>query len=224
MRNFVKTFNLKIMSDIHKLSIDTDTLLDTFQLVRTQDCVVLAEWLSASGELNDFEQQLLTVITQRALFRMGGWNEEELKMKFISHLFLIANIEEENRIATFFERSLSAVIEGHKLTVICDCLVATPKGYTTPKAPYFFLQEYKKQKGDSNDPEGQMLAAMLIAQYQNNDNKPLYGAWLVGSIWNFTVLNGKNYCTSLAFDANNHDDLQQIVFILKKLKELILNH
>lgn len=214
---------MKETPDIHQLPTDTDTLFDSFQLARTQKCTILEEWLAATGELNAFEQQILELVSQRAMFRMGGWNEEELKMKFISHLFLIANIEEENRIATFFERSLSAVIGEYKLSVICDCLVATPKGYTTPKAPYFFLQEYKKQKGDSNDPEGQMLAAMLIAQYQNKDEKPLYGAWLVGSIWNFTVLNGKNYCTSPTFDANKKDDLQQIVFILKKLKELIMN-
>lgn len=211
------------MNDNDKISIDTDTLLDTFQLIRSQECVHLNNWLSATGKLDDFEQHLLDLISQRALYRMGGWNEEELKMKFISHLFLIANIEEEGSIATFFERTLSAVIDNHKLSVICDCLVATPKGFTTPKVPYFFLQEYKKQKGDANDPEGQMLAAMLIAQHQNKDDKPLYGAWLVGSIWYFTVLNGKNYCTSPTYDANKKADLLQIVFMLKKLKELIIN-
>ena len=211
------------MSEINKIATDTDTLLDAFLLVRTQQCVHLDEWLSASGTFDDFEQHLLDLISQRAMYRMGGWNEEELKMKFISHLFLLADIEEENKIATFFERTLAATIGNYKLSVVCDCLVATPKGFTTPKAPYFFLQEYKKQKGDSNDPEGQMLAAMLIAQHQNKDEMPLYGAWIVGSIWNFTVLNGKNYCTSLTFDANKKADLQQIVFILKKLKELIGN-
>lgn len=211
------------MNEIDKLSTDTDSLLDAFQLIRIQNCVHLDNWLASSGVLDDFEQHLLDLIHQKALFKMGGWNEEELKMKFISHLFLIANLEEENKIATFFERTMTATIGRYKLSVVCDCLVATPKGLTSPKAPYFFLQEYKRQKGDSNDPEGQMLAAMLIAQHQNKDEKPLYGAWLVGSIWTFTVLNGKEYCTSLAFDANNKADLLQIVFILKKLKELIVN-
>ncbi len=209
------------MSEIERIETDTDALLEAFQLVRTHECTHLEEWLSANGSLDDFEQHLLDVIHERAMFKIGGWNEEELKMKFISHLFLLANIEQENKVATFFERSMTAVIGNYKLSVICDCLVATPKGLTTPKAPYFFLQEYKKQKGDRNDPEGQMLAAMLIAQHKNNNDKPLYGAWLVGSIWNFTVLNGNKYCMSLAFDANKKSDLQQIVFILKKLKELV---
>jgi hypothetical protein len=96
-------------------------------------------------------------------------------------------------------------------------------GYNTPKAPYFFLQEFKKQKGNSYDPEGQMLAAMLIAQHVNADSKPVYGAWLTGSIWFFTLLEGANYYTSHAFDASTRDELRQIILILRGLKDLILN-
>lgn len=206
-----------------KLAIDTDTLLDTFQITRRLVCPHLENWLSAEAILTPFQAQLLDIIHQKAMFKIGGWNEEELKMKFISHLFLIADIEVEHKIATFFERPLSAVIGQHKLAVICDCMVATPKGFTTPKMPYFFLQEFKKQKGDTYDPEGQMLAAMLIAQHLNQDKKPLYGAWLVGSIWYFTVLQGQDYCVSLAFDANDKKDLLKIICILKQLKDFILS-
>ena len=133
------------------------------------------------------------------------------------------DIDEEGKIKTFFERSLSAIIENIQLSVKCDCLIASPKGKGTPKAPYFFLQEYKKQKGDKNDPEGQMMAAMLIAQEINQDKKSIYGTWIVGSIWWFAVLDGKNYIKSRKFDASQEHDLLQIVFILRKLKELILN-
>ena len=68
-----------------------------------------------------------------------------------------------------------------------------------------------------------MLAAMLIAQFKNNDNKPLYGAWLTGTIWEFAVLEGKTLHASITFDSTKPNDLLQIVFILRKLKELILN-
>ena len=93
-----------------------------------------------------------------------------------------------------------------------------------PQKPYFFLQEFKqKQLWGKTDPQGQMLAAMLAAQHLNNDGKPIFGSWLTGSIWIFTILEGKNYYFSNAFDATNKEDLLQIVFILRKLKELILN-
>ena len=111
----------------------------------------------------------------------------------------------------------------HELYVIADCFVATPTQFSKPKHPYFFLQEYKKGRGDSKDPECQMLMAMLIAQQLNQDNQPLYGSYLFGSRWRFTTLVGNQYCISKEFDADEEADLLAIIFILRKLKELILN-
>jgi glutathione peroxidase-family protein len=54
-------------------------------------------------------------------------------------------------------------------------------GYFEPKAPFFFLQEYKKEKGTADDVIGQLLSAMLVAQNINNNNKPLYGCRLNAS-------------------------------------------
>ena len=67
-----------------------------------------------------------------------------------------------------------------------------------------------------------MLAAMIVAQFKNNDHKPVYGAWLVGSIWNFTLLIEEKYFVSKKFDASDLEDLKQIIYILRKLKDLIL--
>lgn len=205
-----------------RLAIDTDVLLSTFQLAKIPGGKTLETWLQASGELTPWQTELFELVYQKSINRMSGWNEEELKMKFVSFLFLIADIEVDHKISTFFERPLAATIAGHYLSVICDCLVATPLGYNTPQHPYFFMQEFKKQKGDSYDPEAQMLAAMLIAQQQNADGKPLYGAWLTGGIWFFTVLEGTNYLISNAFDATQKSQLRQIIFILRHLKTLIL--
>ena len=167
---------------------------------------------------------LLEDVHHRSIDYINGWNEEELKMKLISPLFYIADIEERGKIATFFERPMKAIIKNYKISVVCDCLVATPKGLTTPKFPYFFLQEFKKEKGDSQDPEAQMLAAMLIAQHANNDGKTLYGSWLVGSNWKFTTLTDKLYCSSRWYDATNKVELEHIVFIIRQLKSIILNY
>ena len=117
---------------------------------------------------------------------------------------------------------MNAIVKEVKISVICDCLLASPAGISTPRTPYFFLQEFKKQKGDGNDPEAQMLAAMIVAQFKNNDHKPVYGAWLVGSIWNFTLLIEEKYFVSKKFDASDLEDLKQIIYILRKLKDLIL--
>lgn len=63
---------------------------------------------------------------------------------------------------------------------------------------------------------------MILAQEMNQDKQPLYGCWIVGSNWHFTVLNSVDHCVSRQFDATQERDLLQIVFILRKLKALIL--
>jgi hypothetical protein len=207
----------------NQLAINTDVIISTFSLSKFFGGEPLETWFAGQFVLTATQQELFETIYKRAIHRIGGWNEEELKMKFISILLLIADIEEDGQICTFFERNMAATIEKYYISVKTDCLIATPLGYNTPKRPYFFLQEYKRQKGDRYDPEAQMLAAMLVAQAQNKDGKPIYGAWLTGSIWFFTVLIGKNYHTSSAFDTHQKEDLLKIIFILRNLKTLILN-
>jgi hypothetical protein len=210
------------MEKIEKLPLDIDSILFNFGLPRLREGHLMAEWISADGEMAIDELTRLKKLHKKTLTSGDGWNEEELKIKFLSLLFDLADIEIENQIVSFYERAMSAVINDFKISVVCDCLLASPAGISTPRVPYFFLQEFKKQKGDSNDPEAQMLAAMIVAQYKNANQEPIYGAWLVGSTWNFTILNGKEYFVSRKFDAANFEQLRQIVFILRKLKDSIV--
>ena len=221
MRNLIN--QISIMERNEKLILDTDTILFSFSLPRLREGKLLEDWTSVSGTLPTDEEIRLRKLHKKTLQSGDGWNEEELKMKFISLLFDLADIEVENLIVSFYERPMNAIINDLKISVICDCLLASPLGIATPRTPYFFLQEFKKQKGDSNDPEAQMLAAMIVAGFKNADKKPVFGAWLVGSIWNFTVLDENIYYVSRKFDAADFEDLVQIVFILRKLKDLILN-
>jgi hypothetical protein len=48
---------------------------------------------------------------------------------------------------------------------LIEFLVAS--GTQSPKEPFFFIHEYKKQLDTSNDPLGQLLAAMVAAQKLN---------------------------------------------------------
>ncbi len=207
---------------------DLGLLADTFQLQVGPQSDTLTNWLSARFELSSVEEALFESVYADARIDAGYWNEEELKIQMVGMLFRIANINEPERVKVFYERALAATVDGHPLAVITDCLVATPLPFNTPKKPYFFLQDgpslrFKKKRGEKRDPEAQMLTAMLIAQELNQDEYPLYGGYLIGSIWNFSVLEGKKYSSSRQYDATNHDDLLQIVFALRQLKTLILN-
>jgi hypothetical protein len=211
------------MENKSKIHYDIDSVISEFNIVNVSNCESLNSWMQAQGVLSAYQIQELEDLRQLLLDEGRGWNEEELKISFIGPLFHIAKPSVKGVIRIFYERPLSAVINNIKLSVKCDCMLATPKGYGTPIHPYFFMQEFKRQKGDDHDPEAQMLSAMLIAQELNNDNQTLYGAWLQGRFWYFTTLNGRDYCQSEPLDAGNKHALLQIVFMLRKLKDIILN-
>ena len=91
-----------------------------------------------------------------------------------------------------------------------------------PDKPYFFLQERfaarfkQSQRFGRTDPQGQMLAAMLLAatanrQQENADNQPIYGCYVIGRNWFFTTLKGLDYCVSQQYNSTNKNDLLQIV-------------
>ncbi|MCU0342002.1 MAG: hypothetical protein MUE30_19185, partial [Spirosomaceae bacterium] len=82
--------------------------------------------------------------------------------------------------------------------------------------------EYKREKKYSGDPIGQMLGGMLIGQAKNNNDKPVYGCYVQGRFWFFSILDGKQYVISQSFDSSQTDDARQIIYILRKLKEIIM--
>jgi hypothetical protein len=211
------------MDNLKKLKFDIEDVLDAFSLERNVgDCEKLNALLKVDSA--QIIENAIFLEQKRQLLKTEGdfWNEEELKMKFLSHVFEIVSLEVPNKVKTFYERPLSDVIEGYKLSVVCDMLIASPLGIGKPKKPFFFLQEFKKSK-NATDAEGQVLTAMLIAQHQNKNGKPVYGCWLQGKMWNFCTLHEKKFCISRSYDASEHADLHLIVLILKQLKSIILN-
>jgi hypothetical protein len=193
-----------------------------FGIRQQSDCQHLTTWLNAEYTLTDFEQKIIDDTHQEIAYSSEQMNEEELKVRLIAPLFYVSKVDETNKIRVFYERGLSADYQEYHLSVVSDCLVASTN-FNLPEVPYFFLQEFKKAKGEKKDPEAQMLMAMLIAQIQNNDEKPIYGSYLIGTGWRFATLVGKNYCLSSKYEATQKSQLEQIVFILRKLKELIVN-
>ena len=210
------------MTEYKKIGFDLLALSEAFNIEKQKICVHLDAWTAATFELEDFEKRIVNEIHADIADSVESMNEEEIKARLVGLLFYVARIDLPDKIRVFYERPIAANVDGYALAVITDCLVATPK-FNLPSKPYFFLQEFKKAKGDKKDPEAQMLTAMIIAQHQNNDQKPVYGGYLIGSNWRFSTLVGNNYCISRKFDAENKADLMHIVFILRQLKTLVLN-
>ena len=68
-----------------------------------------------------------------------------------------------------------------------------------------------------------MLAAMIAAQYLNDNQKPLYGAYVIGRDWYFTVLEGRDYARSEALRLTQPLELRQVILTLRELKRIILS-
>jgi hypothetical protein len=215
-----------ILDNIEKVNhYDVNEVIDRFDIDKVFDCKILKNWLEqVQGTLKPFQQEMLEEAREHLVQKWNEWNEEELKINFISIVLFAAQLDEPKRISTYFERRLVGKVQDKPISVKIDCMLASPMKSGRPKSPYFFLQEYKRSKGDDHDPEGQMLAAMILSQDLNADGKPLYGSWVQGANWRFTVLKGTEYCVSRTYDATDELELPQIVFILKRLKLLILNN
>jgi hypothetical protein len=206
---------------------NVDDVLGNFGITKVKYTSRLLErWLNVDHSIENSLTPTQQVIFQDVLELINadveGWNEEELKIKALSLIFYIAKMEDAPRMKMFFERPIQATIEPFLIDVKVDCMLATPWGKATPHHPYFFLQEFKQEKKKSLDPEAQMLAAMVAAQFINKNDKPLFGGYIIGRSWFFGVLEGATYTISNSFNATEEEDLLKIIIILRRLKRLIL--
>lgn len=210
------------MAKIDKpLKYDANHIMGVHQLKLGVECEVLDKLTNVTGVIEPKHVDFLEENRRDLQLRGAYWNEEELKMNFLADIFKFARLREESKVDIFYERKLSWYYNGKPESVTCDCLLAKPFGVYAPDVPYFFLQEFKKQK-QNEDAEGQMLLAMLIAQHKNSNGKPIYGCYIQGKFWVFTTLHDINYCVSRAYDATQKADLYQIIFVLRQLKHIIL--
>jgi hypothetical protein len=130
---------------------------------------------------------------------------------------MTAKIDDDN-VGYFLERNLSGVVGDYELSGIVDGMIAS--GFRNPQIPYFCLHEYKRSVENQGTPDAQALAAMLVAQELNNHDKPIYGLYVVGLIWNFIVLKDNEYCISK--DYTSDDKNVFLIFkMLKALKQII---
>jgi hypothetical protein len=182
---------------------------------------LLTEWLGATLPIfTPFEQELFDKKLRDAQNKIRGWNEEDLKIKFIGAILELGHLEDGKGFITVFDKIISATVQGTKLTVRSDFMLA--KGLLDlVQTPYFHFQEYKPYKKPSGDSMAQLLEAFLIAQVKNNDNNPLYGLDIMGERWRFVVMEAKNYCISPLYDCTNKEDLMQIIAILRKFRWIL---
>jgi hypothetical protein len=98
-------------SKVNKLNhYDGFEVIDRFQIKRNLTCEHLELWMQATGVLNPTEKSILDNIRNEIKIHGRGWNEEELKIHFISFVFYLADINVPEKVYTFFERKLSGKV------------------------------------------------------------------------------------------------------------------
>lgn len=170
--------------------------------------------------LNQFEQYNFDKALNNANQVIEGWNEEELKMKFISFIIDLGNLQDAKKYKTFYERELYTTLNDHYLYLKADFMIAEGV-FNQPSTPYFYLQQYQKTKDRSSDPVPQLLEGFLIAQDKNKNGKSMYGCTVTGKIWDFFTMEDKIYCISQSYDCMKPEELLQIIGILRKFKEIL---
>ncbi len=178
------------------------------------------DWFSYSYALSEIELLFLEQLLSQHKLYVSTYSEEELKAKLIIPIlnkvdFMFAEIKD------WYERPLKAVINGIEIGGYVDFMVA--KGIKEPRHPYFFIQEFKKSKTEV-DPEDQLLAEMLVA-IELNQVAIMRGAYIMGKVWSFVILEKQphgqyEYYVSKNFDDTWLDDLKQIYINLQAVKSL----
>ena len=199
-------------------SMTIDDVVETFGVEVDYTGVGLEFWLDLPQQTSAQEIESLESLRKILISNVANWNEFELEILFISPLINMVNFYEVN-VKPFIERTIAAEVDGIAMHGEVDWIIS--KGFGRPKAPFFCLKEFKKAKNSSNDPEGQLAAAMLVAQVLNKNEKPIYGAYVVGREWIFTVLTGRKMLQSLPLLTTDRDDLKKILTVLKNLKDII---
>ncbi len=199
-------------------------LIKTFKLKRNVISLtpLMQEWLDVEFvELNSHEQYSFDKNILKAQKRISSWNEEDLKMNFISPVLELGHITDDDDVVVgYFDKIISAIVEDIKLTVKSDFMLA--KGTLDFfETPYFHFQEYKPYKNPSGDSMAQLLEAFMIAQEKNKNGKPLYGVDIMGANWRFVIMEGKEYCISNIFNSIDKTDLLTIISVLRKFKDIL---
>jgi len=175
------------------------------------------DWFNDENiKLDDEDIHFLKNLIDNNIFYLENYKEEDLKVKFITPILNRINfVNIDKEIRDFYDENLCYQTEQFILNGEADFVVA--KGYFFSELPYFFIQEFKKSKA-AKDPEPQLLAE-LIAAIELNNFTTIKGAFIIGAIWNFVLLEKLGTNKYQYFVSRNYDstDLEKLKSIYKNL-------
>ncbi|TAE15572.1 MAG: hypothetical protein EAZ95_08590 [Bacteroidetes bacterium] len=189
-----------------------------FGIERIKNLPTMLQWLdvSTTQDLPERFENLRIELSEN----VENWNEDELKMMFAYPFISYIGLNSFDGYRVFIQNNLVRnfeIVEESQETIL---FIA--QGKQKPKPNFLFFQTFQAENGTSKDVLGQLLIAMTNAQTLNEDaQKPLYGCYIIGRLWFFVLLVGKQYAVSRAYDATQTDDMTAMIQILEKVKQHI---
>jgi hypothetical protein len=133
---------------IKGLSHNLDLLLSTFNIELVSESSFLNKWLDVNGTLSASDALIIEKLYLQAKVEAKHWNEEELKMRLVSVMFLLSEMDVPKKVKVFYERTIKGIVNDIEVSVISDCLAIN-----TPQKPYFFYKNIKKAGAKPKTPK-----------------------------------------------------------------------
>jgi hypothetical protein len=187
-----------------------------FDIERNLDNGIFNEWLNNQIEIDNATERFLKDLLEENKSLVEVYSEEDLKLNFIAPILSKVKFKSyEKKIRDFYDLPMSYQTNQFKLSGTVDFVVS--EGLVESKKPYFFIQEFKRSE-DYGNPRPQLLAE-LISAVELNHWKFIKGAYIIGGIWHFAILekldvNKYQYFISQNFDSTKIGDL---ILIYKNL-------
>ena len=181
-------------------------------------------WFSFDITIDKSILDFLTNLIEKNEGLMFDYNEEDLKMYFLSPLLNHIDFKLiDKNIRGFFFFNMTYKTDKFIFSGEIDFIIS--KGLLYSQKPYFFIQEFKRSEEYGN-PRPQLLAE-LISAVELNNYISIKGAYVVGAIWNFVILERLDrhkylYYVSQNFDSTKIEDLKGIYKNLLFVKEEII--
>lgn len=175
---------------------------------------ILTEWEKVALEYRAEYVVRGEVLAAHKRLKLEGlyWNEQELKMGFLSALF---NNLKTGDFHPFYERKFTSIFQledGKEEKVSCrPDLILSKKSLDANVFPCNFVCEVKP----TYNPEFQLVKAMTIVLDNDLESDYICGCCIMGSVFKFGVLVGSEYYFLKPLDAANIEDFRLICsFIL----------
>jgi len=201
--------------------ITHNILKELVSIKKNLDDTIFDKWFNNDYKIDKGTIDLFENLIEDNYRLIDSYSEEDLKVNFLVPILNKVHFKSyDKEFRDFYELPLKYETQKFIFNGTTDFVVS--KGLVDSEKPYFFIQEFKKGQHEGY-PEPQLLAELISGVELNKWNE-IKGAYIVGSIWFFVILqklgdNKYQYFVSKKYDGMRIDDIKIIYKNLLYIKD-----